>query len=41
MPRLGAPSTRGDLYARIKVRLPKAPDDETQKLFEALKEAGM
>jgi DnaJ-class molecular chaperone len=41
MPRLGAPSTRGDLYGRIKVRLPKTIDNEMQTLFEQLKESGM
>jgi len=41
IPRLGAPATRGDLYARIKVRLPKTLDDETGKLFEQLKEREM
>jgi DnaJ-class molecular chaperone len=41
MPRLGAPNTRGDLYARIKVRLPKSLADEDRKLFETLMARGM
>ncbi|HLF76158.1 MAG TPA: J domain-containing protein [Dehalococcoidia bacterium] len=41
MPRLGAPSSRGDLYARIKARLPKEIDVETRQLFEQLKERGL
>ncbi len=41
MPRLGAPTTRGDLYARIKARLPKTLTDEDKQVFEQLKERGM
>ncbi|HEX5368201.1 MAG TPA: DnaJ C-terminal domain-containing protein [Dehalococcoidia bacterium] len=41
MPKLGSPDKRGDLFARVKVRLPKEPDDKTKKLFEELKEAGL
>ena len=41
MPRLGAPDKRGDLYARVKVRLPKEPDKDQRQLFEQLKAAGV
>jgi DnaJ-class molecular chaperone len=40
MPKLGKPERRGDLFARVKVQLPKEPSDEQRKLFEKLKEAG-
>ena len=40
MPRLGAPGSRGDLYARIRARLPKKLPDEDRKLFEELKAKG-
>jgi DnaJ-class molecular chaperone len=41
MPKLGSPDKRGDLYARVKVRLPKEPSEEQRQLFEQLKEAGV
>ncbi|MDP3947939.1 MAG: J domain-containing protein [bacterium] len=41
MPRLNAPSVRGDLFARVSVRLPAKLDDHTQHLFEQLKEVGV
>ena len=41
MPKLGAPDKRGDLYARVKVRLPQEPDEDERELFEQLKEAGV
>jgi DnaJ-class molecular chaperone len=40
MPKLGQPEKHGDLLARVKVRLPKEPDDKTRALFEQLQEAG-
>jgi DnaJ-class molecular chaperone len=41
MPKLGSPEKRGDLYARVKVRLPKEADEKTRHLFEQLKQAGI
>ena len=41
MPRLGAPDTRGDLYAKVRVKLPEELTDDQSKLFEELKAAGM
>jgi DnaJ-class molecular chaperone len=41
MPKLGQPVKRGDLYARVQVRLPKAVDERTRELFQELKEAGV
>jgi DnaJ-class molecular chaperone len=41
MPRLGSADKRGDLYARVKVRLPQAPSEQQRHLFEQLKEAGV
>ncbi len=41
MPKLGTPDKRGDLFARVKVRLPKEPDEKTKQLFEELKAAGL
>lgn len=41
MPKLGQPDKRGDLFARVKVLLPKQPSEAQQKLFEQLKEAGV
>jgi DnaJ-class molecular chaperone len=41
MPKLGQPDKRGDLFARVKVVLPKQPSEAQQKLFEQLKEAGV
>ena len=42
---LGVPhlngSGKGDLYAKVLVRLPDKLDDEEQKLFEELKEKGL
>ena len=40
MPKLGG-SGRGDLYARIKVRLPEQLGDKEKQLFEELKAAGI
>ena len=40
MPRLGRPETRGDLFARVKVVLPKQPTEKQRELFEQLKESG-
>ncbi len=37
MPKLGSTDKRGDLYARVKVRLPKEPSEEQRRLFEQLK----
>ena len=41
MPRLGAPETRGDLYARARAKLPQEIGDDQRKLFEELKAAGI
>ncbi len=41
MPRLGQPDKRGDLYARVRVVLPKQATEQQRKLFEQLKEAGV
>ncbi len=41
MPKLGQPDTKGDLLARVKVKLPKEPDEATKQLFEQLREAGL
>jgi len=40
MPKLGHPDKRGDLFARVKVQLPKQPTDEQKQLFEQLRESG-
>ena len=40
MPRLGSPGSRGDLYAMVKVVLPKGLGDEERRLFQELKERG-
>jgi DnaJ-class molecular chaperone len=40
MPRLGG-EQKGDLYARVNVRLPEKIDEQGQKLFEQLKELGV
>jgi molecular chaperone DnaJ len=40
MPRLGKDG-KGDLYARVRVRLPESLDDKQRELFEQLKEAGV
>jgi DnaJ-class molecular chaperone len=37
----GAPAARGDLYVRIKVRLPEKLDEKERKLFEELKALGV
>lgn len=39
MPKLGAPTVRGDLYARVKVVLPTKLSPEQKQLFEALQAA--
>jgi curved DNA-binding protein len=41
MPRLGASDRRGDLYARVKVSLPKDLPEDERKLFEQLKASGL
>jgi DnaJ-class molecular chaperone len=41
MPKLGHAEKRGDLFARVKVQLPKQPSEAQKKLFEQLKEAGV
>jgi DnaJ-class molecular chaperone len=41
MPKLGASDKRGDLFARVKVRLPKEPTEDQRRLFEELKESGV
>lgn len=38
MPRLSDPSTRGDLYVKAKVKLPRQLTQEERQLFERLKE---
>ncbi len=40
MPKLSQPDKRGDLFARVKVELPKQPTEEQKQLFEQLKETG-
>ena len=40
MPKLSQPDKRGDLFARVKVVLPKEPTEAQQELFEQLKESG-
>ena len=40
MPKLSAPASRGDLYARVRVRLPQKVGDRERELFEELKAAG-
>jgi DnaJ-class molecular chaperone len=40
MPKLGQPDKRGDLFARVKVLLPKQPSEAQKELFQQLKEAG-
>ncbi|HLC30075.1 MAG TPA: DnaJ C-terminal domain-containing protein, partial [Dehalococcoidia bacterium] len=39
MPKLGTPTVRGDLYARVKVVLPTKLSPEQKQLFEALQAA--
>jgi curved DNA-binding protein len=41
MPKLSQPDKHGDLLARVKVKLPKEPDENVRKLFAELKEAGL
>ena len=41
MPRLGAPDSRGDLFARVRVKLPDQLDDADRQLFEQLKAKGI
>lgn len=41
MPKLSDPEKRGDLFARVKVKLPATPDEETRKLFEELRDKGL
>ncbi len=41
MPKLGQADKKGDLLARVKVKLPKEPDEATRQLFEQLREAGL
>ena len=40
MPKLGQSDKRGDLFARVKVVLPREPTEAQQELFEQLKESG-
>lgn len=40
LPKLSAPTQRGDLYARVKVKLPQKLTDDAKKLFEELKTQG-
>jgi DnaJ-class molecular chaperone len=41
MPKLAQPDKRGDLFARVKVRLPQAPSDRERELFEELRQLGV
>lgn len=41
MPKLGQPDKRGDLFARVRVRLPQKPDGRERELFEELKALGV
>ena len=41
MPKLGSPATRGNLYARARVKLPEKLTAEERGLFEQLKEQGL
>jgi DnaJ-class molecular chaperone len=40
MPRLGKEG-RGDLHARVRIRLPETLDDRQQQLFKQLAETGV
>ena len=40
MPKLSQPDKRGDLFARVKVRLPQSAGDRERELFEELKNLG-
>jgi len=41
MPKLATPDKRGDLFARVRVRLPQSLGDKERALFEELKAAGL
>lgn len=41
MPRLNSPKTRGDLFARVRVRLPEELSEDEKELFEQLKVSGL
>jgi curved DNA-binding protein len=41
MPKLSQPDKRGDLFARVKVRLPQKQGDRERELFEELKQLGL
>jgi DnaJ-class molecular chaperone len=41
MPKLNAATTRGDLYAKVRVRLPEKLQPEQKRLIEELKAAGL
>jgi len=41
MPKLSQAGKRGDLFARVKVRLPQAPSDRERELFEELRQLGV
>jgi len=41
MPKLTTPDKRGDLFARVKVKLPQTLGETERQLFEGLKEAGL
>jgi DnaJ-class molecular chaperone len=41
MPKLSQADKRGDLFARVKVRLPQTPGDRERELFEELRQLGL
>ncbi len=41
IPKPNAPDSRGDLYARVVVRLPETLDDRSRSLFEEMKKNGV
>ncbi len=41
MPKLGGPATKGDLYAKARVRLPEHIGEEERELFEQLRALGV
>ena len=41
MPHLNAPKTRGDLFTKVRVRLPEELSDDEKELFEQLKAGGL
>jgi curved DNA-binding protein len=41
MPKLGTPEKRGDLFARVRVRLPQTLGDRERELFEELRALGL